>query len=156
MTVEKTCQTCECTECSEECECAETHDARLQPAGEVAQRPTNGEVMKIAIPVAGGRLASHFGHCEEFALFEVGADGKTIRSKTLLTPPPHEPGTFPKWLSGQGATVVIAGGMGSRAQGLFAENKIRVIVGAPDGEPDVLVQEFLAARLVSGPNACDH
>ena len=26
--------------------------------------------MKIAIPVAAGKLSAHFGHCEEFAIFE--------------------------------------------------------------------------------------
>ena len=27
--------------------------------------------MKIAIPLAAGRLCMHFGHCEQFALVEV-------------------------------------------------------------------------------------
>ena len=32
----------------------------------------------IAVPVTGGRLSSHFGHCEQFALFDVDANEKTI------------------------------------------------------------------------------
>ncbi|MBN1656495.1 MAG: P-loop NTPase [Deltaproteobacteria bacterium] len=115
-----------------------------------------GGSMKIAIPVTGGVLSSHFGHCERFVLFDVEADGKTIGQRQELTPPPHEPGTFPRWLHEQGATIIIAGGMGSRAQSLFSENNIRVVVGAAGGEPDVIVQEFLDGRLETGPNICDH
>jgi Mrp family chromosome partitioning ATPase/predicted Fe-Mo cluster-binding NifX family protein len=117
---------------------------------------TDGQPMRIAVPVTDGVLSSHFGHCERFVLFDVGADGKTIGHRQELTPPPHEPGTFPRWLHEQGATVIIAGGMGSRAQSLFAQNGIQVVVGASGGEPDLIVREFLAGRLATGANVCDH
>jgi ATP-binding protein involved in chromosome partitioning len=115
-----------------------------------------GQPMRIAVPVTGGVLSSHFGHCEQFVLFDVGADGKTIDRREVLTPPPHEPGTFPRWLHEQGATVIIAGGMGSRAQSLFGENGIRVVVGASSEDPDHLVRDFLGGRLETGANICDH
>ena len=117
---------------------------------------TDGQPMRIAVPVTDGVLSSHFGHCERFVLFDVGADGKTIDHRQALTPPPHEPGTFPRWLHEQGATVIIAGGMGSRAQSLFAQNGIQVVVGASGGEPDLIVREFLDGRLATGANVCDH
>ncbi|MFH1848505.1 MAG: NifB/NifX family molybdenum-iron cluster-binding protein, partial [Candidatus Omnitrophota bacterium] len=44
-----------------------------------------------------------------------------------LTPPAHAPGVLPKWLGEQGANVIIASGMGTRAQNLFKENGIDVI-----------------------------
>lgn len=34
--------------------------------------------MRIAIPVTGGRLAEHFGHCEQFALIDVAEEEKEI------------------------------------------------------------------------------
>jgi Mrp family chromosome partitioning ATPase/predicted Fe-Mo cluster-binding NifX family protein len=117
---------------------------------------SEGRPMKIAVPVTKGVLSSHFGQCEQFVLFDVGADGKTLGGRQILTPPPHEPGTFPKWLHEQGATVIIAGGMGSRAQSLFGENGIQVVVGVAGGEPDFIVGEFLAGRLATGANICDH
>ena len=83
-------------------------------------------------------------------------DGKTVGRRQELTPPPHEPGTFPRWLHEQGATVIIAGGMGSRAQSLFGQNDIQVVVGASGGEPDRIVREFLDGRLTTGANVCDH
>lgn len=112
--------------------------------------------MKIAVPVTGGVLSSHFGQCEQFVLFDVETDGKTVGRKQVLEPPPHEPGTFPRWLHEQGATVIIAGGMGSRAQSLFDQNAIRVVVGASSVDPDLLVRDFLDGRLATGANVCDH
>ena len=111
--------------------------------------------MKIAIPLVNGRLSAHFGHCEQFAIVETG-DGNEIENTTLLTPPAHEPGVLPAWLAEQGAGLIIAGGMGRRAQDLFRQNNIEVVVGAPDAEPEALVGDYLAGRLQCGQNICDH
>jgi ATP-binding protein involved in chromosome partitioning len=116
----------------------------------------DGHAMRIAIPVTGGVLSSHFGHCERFVLFDVDGNGKRIGDAQELTPPPHEPGTFPKWLHEQGATVIIAGGMGSRAESLFRQNDIEVVVGANGREPEAIVRRFLDGRLETGANICDH
>jgi len=125
-------------------------------SGTEAVPARNGQPQRIAVPVTSGLLSSHFGHCEQFVLFDLEADGKSIGRKQVLTPPPHEPGAFSKWLHEQGATVIIAGGMGSRAQSLFDQNGIRVVVGASSNEPDVLVRDFLEGRLTTGANICDH
>ena len=98
----------------------------------------------------------NFGHCAQFALLDVDSSTKTITTTTKLDPPAHEPGVLPRWLSEQGATVIIAGGMGQRAQALFAEQGIAVVVGAPADTPDALVTAYLAGTLTSGQNACDH
>jgi ATP-binding protein involved in chromosome partitioning len=112
--------------------------------------------MRIAIPLAAGRLCAHFGHCQQFALVDVDGADRNIQGTTLLTPPPHAPGLLPRWLHEQGADVVIAGGMGQRAQQLFAQNGIQVVVGAIAGTPEELVSAYLNGRLETGPNACDH
>ena len=112
--------------------------------------------MRIAIPIAGGRLCMHFGHCEQFALVEVDDAASKPVNTTFVTPPPHEPGVLPRWLHEQGATVIIAGGMGQRAQQLFTQNDIKVVVGAPAETPENLVQAYLDGTLASGQNACDH
>ncbi|MBN2128632.1 MAG: P-loop NTPase [Sedimentisphaerales bacterium] len=111
--------------------------------------------MKIAIPLVNGRLSAHFGHCEQFAIVETG-DGNEIENTTLLTPPAHEPGVLPAWLAEQGASLIIAGGMGRRAQDLFRQSNIDVVVGAPDAELETLVSDYLAGRLQCGQNICDH
>ncbi|MBN2575484.1 MAG: P-loop NTPase [Deltaproteobacteria bacterium] len=121
-----------------------------------AQPAKSGRPMKIAVPVTGGALSSHFGHCEQFLLVDVDLQDKTVGRRQLLTPPAHEPGVLPQWLHGQGATVIIAGGMGSRAQSLFGQHGIEVVLGASGDDPDRLVREFLDGRLVTGANICDH
>lgn len=120
------------------------------------QQNKENEAMKIAIPMAEGKLCMHFGHCEQFALVDVDAKTRKITETTLVTPPPHEPGLLPRWLGEQGVTNIIAGGMGQRAQGLFQERNITVVVGAQGESPEKLVMDYLAGTLVSGANSCDH
>lgn len=110
--------------------------------------------MTIAIPVSGGQLSSHFGHCEQFALFEV--TDKLVTQRRDLVPPPHEPGVLPRWLREEGATLVIAGGMGQRAQSLFQQQGIEVLCGAGPQDPAEVVRKYLAGTLETGDNACDH
>ncbi|MBN1126696.1 MAG: P-loop NTPase, partial [Sedimentisphaerales bacterium] len=112
--------------------------------------------MRIAIPLAQGNLSLHFGHCDQFAVFETNADNKTIVTRNDETPPAHEPGILPKWLHGMGVNVIIAGGMGQRALQLFAQNSIQVIIGAKDGTPEELVSAYLQNNLETGGNICDH
>ncbi len=112
--------------------------------------------MKIAIPVAEGKLAMHFGHVSQFDILTVDPDTKTISGSESHTPPPHEPGVLPAWLHEMGVNLIIAGGMGQRAQQLFTQNDIQVVVGAPSEAPETLVQFWMDGTLVSGANACDH
>ncbi|ETR70305.1 MAG: dinitrogenase iron-molybdenum cofactor biosynthesis [Candidatus Magnetoglobus multicellularis str. Araruama] len=110
--------------------------------------------MKIAIPLAEGKLTAHFGHCQQFAVIDI--ENNEIQNKELLTPPPHEPGVLPRWLGELGVNLVIAGGMGQRAVMLFGEQQIQVIVGAQVEEPETLVKQYLDQTLVTGQNLCDH
>lgn len=112
------------------------------------------EKIIIAVPTAGGKLCAHFGHCEQFALVET-EDGK-INGTSMQTPPPHEPGVLPKWLHEQGANVILAGGMGVKAQDLFNESGIKVVTGAPADSPESLVNQYLSDSLETGGNLCDH
>ncbi len=112
--------------------------------------------MRIAIPLTGGLLSAHFGHCEQFAILDIDAGSKRIQAQELVTPPPHEPGLLPKWLAGMQVNLVIAGGMGQRAQKLFTDNGIEVLCGAPTATPEELAMQHLEGRLELGSNACDH
>jgi predicted Fe-Mo cluster-binding NifX family protein len=112
--------------------------------------------MRIAIPLADGKLALHFGHCASFALIDVDAATKKIVTREDIAAPPHQPGLLPPWLAERGATTIIAGGMGQRAQQLFAEQGIQVVVGAAAETPERIVGDYLAGVLEVGENACDH
>lgn len=114
------------------------------------------EKMRIAIPLARGKLSSHFGHCEEFAMIDVDPETKEIASGDRLPAPDHQPGLLPRWLHEHGADVIIAGGMGMRARTAFAKNNIRVVIGAPEEEPEAIAKAFLEGTLQTGANICDH
>lgn len=112
--------------------------------------------MKIAIPLAEGKLTAHFGHCASFALVDVDTETKKILKREDIAAPEHQPGLLPPWLAERGANVIIAGGMGSRAQELFAAQGIKVLVGAGAETPEKLVNDYLAGTLKVGDNVCDH
>jgi predicted Fe-Mo cluster-binding NifX family protein len=112
--------------------------------------------MRIAIPVVKGQLARHFGHCEEFLFFDVGPEAESVGDAACLQAPPHQPGLLPEWLKRQGVDVIIAGGMGRRAQNLFAESGIEVVVGAAGHEPQSLAEDYLSGTLATSDNPCDH
>lgn len=111
---------------------------------------------KIAIPVVGGKLSAHFGHCEVFAFVTVDMDSKTIVETELKNPPAHEPGVLPNWTAEQGANLIIAGGMGTRAQDMFENHGVKVMVGAPTDTPEVIVKAYMDGTLQVGGNVCDH
>jgi len=111
---------------------------------------------KIAIPIVEGHLSAHFGHCEEFAIFDVDLEAKKIIGQEKAPSPPHEPGLLPRWLGEKGVSVIIAGGMGMRAQELFAEQGISVSIGAPAGNPEEIVISYMNSVLELGSNICDH
>ena len=117
---------------------------------------TGDKKMRIAIPLSQGKMSLHFGHCEEFAIVDVDEHTKKISNITELQPPAHQPGVLPRWLSEQQADVIIAGGMGQRAQQLFAQNNIKVVVGASEQAPEQLVKAYLNDTLETGDNICDH
>lgn len=109
---------------------------------------------KIAIPAAKNLLSTHFGHCEEFHLYEVD-HGMMVR-KTLVPAPPHEPGMLPEWLRHHHVTEVIAGGMGHRALNQFNQQNINVLAGAPMMPPDEIIRKFLSGNLQLTGNRCNH
>jgi len=112
--------------------------------------------MRYAVPVSNGKLAAHFGHCEHFALIDVDEATKAIVSKELVASPGHQPGVLPEWLAEEGVSTVIAGGMGSRAQALFRENRIQVVIGATGHNPEQIVLDHIQGTLATGDNICDH
>ena len=113
--------------------------------------------MKIAIPLAEGRLSVHFGHCQEFALFDVDIEKKEIIGQEREpAPEDHEPGALPNWLIDKGVNMVIASGMGSRAIGILEQRGIKVNIGTPSDEPEKVIKLYLDGSLELGENICDH
>ena len=112
--------------------------------------------MRIAIPLAQGKLSLHFGHCDQFAIFDVDDSINKVINRKDAAPPAHAPGALPKWLHENNVSVIIAGGMGQRAQQLFAQDGIKVVIGASGQSPEELVSAYLQDTLETGDNICDH
>lgn len=107
--------------------------------------------MKIAISTDQGTVSAHFGRCPEFTIVEI--EKGAVKSKEVIKNPGHQPGFLPQFLHDRGVTCIIAGGMGHRAQGLFAEKGIETIVGISGNIADV-VKSVLDGTLKGGESLC--
>lgn len=109
--------------------------------------------MKIAIALEDGHVSLHFGHAPVFRVFET--DGNKILGHQDHPNPGHAPGVIPRWLSGLAVDVIIAGGMGPRAEELFREAGVRPVIGAR-GEAEEVARAFLDGTLRCGDSSCGH
>lgn len=109
--------------------------------------------MRVAVSTDGDKVAPHFGRCEAYTLAEIEG-GKVIRSE-MIANPGHEPGFLPGYLAERGIDCIIAGGMGPRAQQLFAEHGIQTIVGVSGPVADALAA-LARGDLKSGESTCCH
>ena len=112
--------------------------------------------MRIAIPLVQGKLSLHFGHCDQFAIFDIDDKTRKVINRKDAAPPAHAPGVLPKWLHENNVSVIITGGMGQRAQQLFTQNNIEVVTGVSAQSPEELVSAYLENTLETGDNICDH
>ncbi len=112
--------------------------------------------MRIALPMAEGRLSPHFGRCEGFILVDVDPESRQITGRNNVQSPVHAPGAFPALLAQHGVTHVLASGMGPRAVNLFTQQGIEVVIGVLRDDVDQVVKEFLEGNLQTGESPCDH
>lgn len=112
--------------------------------------------MRIAIPMTGGLLAQHFGHCEQFELVDIDPATRTVSARTSLPAPVHEHGVLPRFLRENGANLVIAGGIGQGAQTLLRQAGIEVLAGVESRLPDDVVAGYLNGTLTTGVTSCGH
>ncbi len=110
--------------------------------------------MRIAIPTVGGILCPHFGHCQQFAFVDVDPEKKEILKTEMVVPPAHQPGALPVWIGQHGCNMIIAGGMGGRAIGMFQQSGINVVIGASPEKPEDVVMAYLNGTLTTDGNPC--
>ncbi|MGI6699154.1 MAG: NifB/NifX family molybdenum-iron cluster-binding protein [Christensenellales bacterium] len=107
--------------------------------------------MKIAVASKGNTIWGHFGHCENFNIFDI-KDGE-IQSVENVPNPGHRPGFLPNFLADMGVKVIIAGGMGGGAIDIFNQRNVEVIVGA-EGDAQAAVEAYLRGELESTGAVC--
>ncbi len=111
-------------------------------------------IMKIAVTYDNGQIFQHFGHTEQFKLYDV-EDGK-VTAQTVVDAGGEGHGALAQALKAHGVDTLVCGGIGGGAQQALAQAGIR-IYGGVKGEADAAVEALLSGELAFDPNArCDH
>jgi len=108
-------------------------------------------VMKIAVSCNGNQIWAHFGHCENFMIYDA-ENGKIVKEESVPNPG-HKPGFLPNFLADRGVEVIISGGMGGGAVDIFNERNVEVVLGA-QGEAREAVEAYLRGELKSTGSIC--
>lgn len=109
--------------------------------------------MKIAIPFENDEIFQHFGHCEQFKIYDV-ADGAITGSK-VVRPEVGGHGALAGYLTGMGVEAVICGGLGGGMTMALETGGIKVYPGIV-GNADEAVERLLVGELEEGGANCDH
>ena len=110
--------------------------------------------MKIAVTYGDGQVFQHFGHCEQFKLYEV-SEGQ-ITSAQVVSAVGSGHGALAGFLQSHGMDTLICGGIGAGARTALAEAGIQLYPGA-SGDADAQVEALLAGRLSYDPDTvCAH
>lgn len=110
--------------------------------------------MKIATTYENGQIFQHFGHTEQFKIYNV-KDEKIVSSEVVDTNGSGH-GALADFLSALNVDVLICGGIGGGAQMALTQAGIKLF-GGVQGDADKAVESFIAGVLAYDPNAkCEH
>lgn len=112
------------------------------------------DIMRIAVTYANGEIFQHFGHTEEFKVYDV-QDGKVVASEVVDTNGQGH-GALAGVLTALKADVLICGGIGGGAQMALVAAGIK-LYGGVSGSADAAVEALLAGTLDYNPAVkCSH
>ena len=118
------------------------------------EKPKGDNIMRIAVTYANGTIFQHFGHTQQFKVYDV-EDGKVIASEVVDTNGSGH-GALAGVLSALKADVLICGGIGGGAQMALAAAGVK-LYGGVSGSADAAVEALLAGELTFNPNVrCNH
>ena len=110
--------------------------------------------MKIAVTYENGQVFQHFGHTEQFKIYEV-QDGKVVSAQVVDTNGSGH-GALAGFLQAHGVEALICGGIGGGARNALAQAGIQLFPGA-SGDADAQVNALLGGSLSYDPNTvCAH
>ena len=112
-----------------------------------------GIYMKIAVTYEDGEVFQHFGHTEEFKIYEV--ENNQVVSSQIIASNGSGHGALAELLAGRAIDVLICGGIGGGAQAALAEQGIELCAGA-SGNADEAVAAYLRGELVNTGANCNH
>ena len=134
--------------------CCDKKCDRAEYAAETAGKRKENRIMKVAVTYENGNVFQHFGHTEQFKVYDI-EDGKVAGAQVVDTNGSGH-GALAGMLSEWNVDTLICGGIGAGAQTALAEAGIR-LYGGVSGSADEAVEALLAGKLVFDPDVhCDH
>ena len=110
--------------------------------------------MRIAVTYENGEIFQHFGHCEQFKLYDV--EGGKITGEQIVDTFGSGHGALAGFLQAVKADALICGGIGMGAQMALADAGIRLYAGVR-GSADAAAKALAEGTLEYDPDArCDH
>ena len=110
--------------------------------------------MKIAVTYENGQVFQHFGHTEQFKIYET--DGKTVTASSVADTNGSGHGALAGFLQQLGVDTLICGGIGGGARAALQQAGIRLF-GGVTGSADQAVSDLLAGTLAYQPDvSCSH
>ena len=110
--------------------------------------------MRIAVTYENGEVFQHFGHSEQFKLYDA-EDGKIIGEQIVDTNGSGH-GALAGFLQAAGVDALICGGIGMGAQTALADAGIKLYAGV-QGSADAAAKSLAEGTLEYDPDAkCDH
>ena len=112
------------------------------------------DTMRIAVTYENGEIFQHFGHTEQFKLFDV--EGGKIVNEQVVNTNGSGHGALAGFLQAVKADVLICGGIGMGAQMALADAGIKLYAGV-QGSADDAAKALAEGNLEYDPDAhCDH
>ena len=110
--------------------------------------------MRIAVTYENGEIFQHFGHCEQFKLYD--AEGGKITGEQIVDTFGSGHGALAGFLQAAKVDALICGGIGMGAQMALADAGIRLYAGV-QGSADAAAKALAEGTLEYDPNVrCDH
>ncbi|MBR3949447.1 MAG: DUF134 domain-containing protein [Oscillospiraceae bacterium] len=129
-------------------------DCYKQRFNQMYEKPKGDNTMRIAVTYENGMIFQHFGHTQQFKVYDV-QDGKILSAQVVDTAGSGH-GALAGVLTALNADVLICGGIGGGAQMALAAAGIRLF-GGVSGEADAAVEALVAGTLAYNPNVqCNH
>jgi len=115
--------------------------------------------MRIAMPIAEGQFALHYGSCETLSIHDVDLEKGIATAVSVVAAPAEGMCGAGPWIASQGIQILLAGGLGAGAAQGLGKAGVRVFAGIQEKDPAKVLELFLAGvaearELAPGESMC--
>ena len=110
--------------------------------------------MRIAVTYENGNVFQHFGHTEQFKIYNISYNN--VQGSSIIDTNGSGHGALAGLLKENNVDTLICGGIGGGAKNALAEAGIE-LYGGVSGDADMAVYDLLAEKLKYNPDVmCNH